>query len=94
MKTLIEQQIREMGSAKVQLCMSIKWLKRDEVTGEVVEIVDLPFNSKMREIFSRFKDRGDMGEYVCTYQEANQEPKITRVWLRICMYFTPRHQLL
>ena len=27
MKTLIEQQIREMGSAKVQLCMWIKWRK-------------------------------------------------------------------
>ena len=50
MKTLIEQQISEMGSAKVQLCMWIKWLKRDKVTGEV-EIVDLPFNSKMMEIF-------------------------------------------
>ena len=64
MKTLIEQQIREMGSAKVQLCMWIKWKKREESPFDKEElkeegitqdfyttIVDLPFNSKMMEIF-------------------------------------------
>ena len=67
MKTLIEQQIREMGSAKVQLCMWIKWKKREEIIiqltpeefeqaedipGEVHEIiVEKAFNSKMMEIF-------------------------------------------
>ena len=30
MKTLIEQQIKEMGSTKVQLCMRIKWGKEEE----------------------------------------------------------------
>ena len=30
MKSLIEQQIREMGSAKVQLCMWIKWRKEEK----------------------------------------------------------------
>ena len=32
MKSLIEQQIREMGLAKVQLCMWIKWRKEEEIT--------------------------------------------------------------
>ena len=52
MKTLIDQQIREMGSAKAQLCMWIKWKKREDIHGEVHEIiVEKAFNSKMVEIF-------------------------------------------
>ena len=53
MKTLIEQQIREMGSTKVQLYMWIKWKKREEFKqAEVHEIiVEKAFNSKMMEIF-------------------------------------------
>ena len=31
MKTLMKQQIKEMESAKVQLCMSIKWKKTEEL---------------------------------------------------------------
>ena len=51
MKTLINQQIREMASAKAQLCMWIKW-KREDIHGEVHEIiVEKAFNSKMMEIF-------------------------------------------
>ena len=67
MKTLIEQQIKDLGSAKVQLCMWIKWKKTEEmviqltpeefeeaedIPGEVKEIiVEKAFNSKMMEIF-------------------------------------------
>ena len=51
-KTLIEQQIREMGLAKVQLCMWGKWKKTEDIQGEVNEIiVEKAFNSKMMEIF-------------------------------------------
>ena len=51
MKTLINQQIREMASAKAQLCMWIKW-KREDIHGEVHKIiVEKAFNSKMVEIF-------------------------------------------
>ena len=48
MKTLIEQQIREMGSAKVQLSMWMKWKKIEEDNETTVEKA---FNSKMMEIF-------------------------------------------
>ena len=58
LKTLIKQQIREMGSAKVQLCMWVKWKKTEkieqaeDIPGEVHEIlVEKAFNSKMMEIF-------------------------------------------
>ena len=67
MRSLIEQQIKEMGSAKVQLCMWVKWKKSEEmviqltpeefeeaedIPGEVYEIiVEKAFNSKMMEIF-------------------------------------------
>ena len=46
MKTLIEQHIKELRSAKVQLHMWKKWKKK-----KTDELVDLPFNSKMTEIF-------------------------------------------
>ena len=64
-KTLIEQQIREMRSAKVQLCMWIKWKKEEELSFDEEEfkeegidpaglfrtIVEKAFNNKMMEIF-------------------------------------------
>ena len=41
-----------MGLAKAQLCMWIKWKKREDIPGEVHEIiVEKAFNSKMMEIF-------------------------------------------
>ena len=67
MRLLIELQIKEMGSAKVQLCMWVKWKKTEEmviqltheefeeaedIPGEVNKIiVEKAFNSKMMEIF-------------------------------------------
>ena len=46
MKTLFRQHIQELGSAKFQLHMWIKQRKK-----KTDELVDLPYNSKMTEIF-------------------------------------------
>ena len=68
MRALVEQQIKEMGSAKIQLCMWIKWKKTKEMViqlnpeefeqaenifGEGHDvIVEKAFNSKMMEVES------------------------------------------
>ena len=84
MKALIDQQIRDMSSAKAQLCMWIKW-KREEFEqanyfpGEVHEIiVEKAFNSKMVEIFqgSNIDEiLGKMFAYIKTQIENPALPK-------------------
>ena len=52
---LIEEQVKELGSAKVQLQMWIKWVKKEKIGDDDDEFhyvyVDKPFNSKMTEVF-------------------------------------------
>ena len=58
-KVLIEEQVKELGSAKVQLQMWIKWVKKEKIGDDDDEnhpqfhyvYVDKPFNSKMTEVF-------------------------------------------
>ena len=82
MRSLIEQQIKEMGSVKIQLCIWVKWKITEEMViqltpeefeqaenihGEVKEIiVEKAFNSKMTEIFQRL-DIEEILEQMFTY---------------------------
>ena len=97
MRSLIEQQIKEMGSAKVQLCMWVKWKKTEEmviqltpeefeeaedIPGEVKEIiVEKAFNSKMMEIFQGSNIEEILEKMFVLYQDTNQEPSFAQVWL-------------
>ena len=64
MKTLIEQQIREMASAKA-------W-KREDIHGKVHEIiVEKAFNSKMVEIFQGSNIDENIETNVCLPQDTN-----------------------
>ena len=44
-KTLIEEQVKDMGSAKVQLSIWIMWKKKVELAVEVDGAQDLPSNN-------------------------------------------------
>ena len=87
MRSLIEQQIRKMESAKIQLCMWMKWKKTEEmviqhtpeefekakgIPGEVHEIiVEKAFNSKMMEVFQGSNIERNIGANACLYRDTN-----------------------
>ena len=99
MKPLIEQQIREMGLAKVQLCMWVKWKKTEEmvlqltpeefeetedILGEVKEIiVAKAFNSKMMEIFQGSNIEEVLGKMFGYIKTGIENPALTKSGLTL-----------
>ena len=97
MKSLIEQQIREMDQQKYSYACGSngrrqkRWLfeltpeefeKAEDIPGEVKEIiVDLPFNSKMMEIFQGSNIEEILEKMFAYIKTQIENPKLAQSWL-------------
>ena len=85
LKTLIEDQLRDLGSVKVQTTLWVKWVMDGDI------FVDKAFNSKMTEIFQE-SNLGEVIEKLTTHMKTQMEnPALPRSVFTVHNIALPRH---